>query len=75
MSKARIAITIPPDVLAEAKRAVRAKRAPSVSAYFAEAARARGRSDELKDLLAEMNAEYGRPAPEAFAWARRVLGI
>jgi ketosteroid isomerase-like protein len=36
-------------------------------------ASARGRSDELKDLLAEMDAEYGRPSPEAFAWARRGL--
>ena len=51
MSKARIAITVPPDILAGAKRAVRAKRATSVSAYFASAARARARSDEIERLL------------------------
>lgn len=74
MSKARIAITVPEEVLAEAKRAVRARRATSVSAYFAEAARSRGRADEVKRLLAEMDAEHGRPSPEDYAWARRVLG-
>jgi hypothetical protein len=74
MTKARIAITIPPGVLAEAKRAVRAKRAASVSAYFAEAALAKGRSDELKRLLTELDEEFGRPSAEAYSWARRVLG-
>jgi hypothetical protein len=75
MSKARIAITVPPEVLADAKRAVRAKRATSVSAYFATAARARARSDEIGRLLSEMEQEHGRPSKEAFAWAKRVLGI
>jgi antitoxin ParD1/3/4 len=74
MTKARIAITIPPELLAEAKRAVRAKRAASVSAYFAEAAQGKGRSDELKRLLSEMDEELGRPSAEAYAWARRALG-
>ncbi|MBI3185297.1 MAG: hypothetical protein HYZ28_24425 [Myxococcales bacterium] len=75
MSKARIAITVPEEVLEEAKRAVRAKRASSVSAYFAEAARARGRTDELGRLLAELEAEHGRPSAEDYEWARRVLGV
>ncbi len=75
MSKARIAITVPPELLQDAKRAVRAKRASSVSAYFADAARARGRTDELERLLAELEMEQGKPSAEAYAWARRVLGI
>ena len=74
MSMARIAITVPKEVLADAKRAVRAKRASSVSAYFAESARARGKHNELKSLLEDLDAEHGRPSAEAFAWARRVLG-
>jgi hypothetical protein len=75
MSRARIAITVPRDVLADAKRAVREKRASSVSAYFAESARARGRKDEIRRMLAEMESEHGRPSAEDYAWARRVLGI
>ncbi|MFZ5471867.1 MAG: hypothetical protein ACOZIN_20750 [Myxococcota bacterium] len=75
MSKARIAITVPEEILAAAKRAVRAKRATSVSAYFAEAARSRSRADEMKRLLAEMNAEHGQPSTEDYEWARCVLGV
>lgn len=74
MTKARIAITVPKDVLAQAKAAVRAKRASSVSAYFAESAKSRGSLDELQELLAEMEAELGSPSEEAQAWARDVLG-
>lgn len=74
MSKARITIAVPEKILSEAKRAVRTKRAASVSAYFADAAREHGEADELRRLLAEMSAEHGRPSEEAYAWARRILG-
>lgn len=74
MSKARIAITVPKEVLAQAKKAVRARHSSSVSAYFAESARSRGKLDVLEEILDELDAEHGKTSAEADRWAHRVLG-
>jgi Arc/MetJ-type ribon-helix-helix transcriptional regulator len=61
MTKAKVAVTLPPDVLQQAREAVRSGRAPSLSAYVAEALAERCKLDALEELLDEMLAETGGP--------------
>ena len=75
MTVEKIAVTLPPELVSAARRAVRQGRAASVSAYVAESMALRGREDTLRQLLDEMDAEYGPPSPEALAWADHVLGL
>lgn len=79
MTKAKVAVTLPPALLTRARRAVRAGRARSVSAYVTEALEEKAKLDDLADLLAEMLAETGGPltarerrvADEALGASRR----
>ncbi len=79
MTKHKIAVTLPPALVASARRAVRAGRADSVSAYVAAALEEKTKLDDLAELLAEMLAETGGPlsarerrvADEALGVARR----
>lgn len=64
MTKAKIAVTLPPALVARARRAVRAGHADSVSAYIAAALEEKTKLDELADMLAEMLAETGGPLTE-----------
>ncbi len=73
--KRRITVSLPPALVAEARAAVRARRAPSISAYVEEALRASSGRDPLLEWLDEMDRELGPPGPEADTWARRVLGL
>lgn len=59
--KAKIAVTLPADLVEAARSAVQAGRASSVSAYVAGALEQRVKLDELDALLAEMLAETGGP--------------
>ena len=59
MTTAKIAISVPIDVLQRARRAVRRGRAGSMSAYVAAALEQKATLDELEDLLAQMLAETG----------------
>jgi Arc/MetJ-type ribon-helix-helix transcriptional regulator len=61
MTKSKIAVTLPPALVAQAHRAVRAGRAESVSAYIAAALEEKTKLDELAEMLAEMLAETGGP--------------
>ena len=65
MTKSKIAITLPPALVARARRAVRAGRADSVSAYVAAAIAEKTKLDELEDMLAEMLLETGGPLTES----------
>ena len=71
----KIAVSLPDELVAAARRAVEEGRAASVSAYVATALARQVREDDLGALLAEMRAEHGSPSAEDYAWADQVLGI
>lgn len=61
MTKAKIAVTLPPELVARAQDAVREGRAPSFSAYVAAALEEKAKLDELAIMLDEMLAQSGGP--------------
>lgn len=61
MTKAKIAVTLPPALVTRAQDAVREGRAPSISAYVAAALEEKAKLDDLKVMLDEMLAETGGP--------------
>lgn len=65
MTKAKIAVTLPPALVARARRAVRMGSADSVSAYIAAALEEKTKLDDLEEMLAQMLAETGGPLTEA----------
>lgn len=71
----KIAITLPAEQVAAARRAVADGRAPSVSAYIAQSLARRDADEELSETLAEIYAEHGEPTAEERAWARKALGL
>lgn len=75
MTTVKLAVSLPPEVVAEAKRAVRDGQAPSVSAYVADALAQRQRVVSLETLLDEMDDELGEPGGADYAWADRALGL
>jgi len=56
-TRAKIAVSLPAELVAQAHRAVAEGRATSVSAYVAEALEEKSTLDDLASLLAEMFAE------------------
>ena len=60
-AKAKIAVTLPGELVEAARAAVQAGRAASVSAYVAGALEQRVKLEDLDALLAEMLAETGGP--------------
>jgi Arc/MetJ-type ribon-helix-helix transcriptional regulator len=75
MTRKKIAITLPEEQVEAARHAVADGRAASVSAYISEALARRDADEELREMLAEMAAEYGPPSEADRAWARRALGL
>ena len=73
MATEKITVALSPDVVRRAKRAVRRGRAKSLSALVNGVLDERLKRDELDDVLAAMDAEYGPVDEETRAWARRVL--
>jgi Arc/MetJ-type ribon-helix-helix transcriptional regulator len=73
MTASKIALSIPAEVLKQAKKQVRAGRAKSLSAFVSEAVDEKLRRDELTELLDALDAERGAPNKSARAWAKRVL--
>jgi metal-responsive CopG/Arc/MetJ family transcriptional regulator len=61
MTSTKIAVSLPVELVAAARRAVRRHRAPSVSAYVADALREKVKLEDLQGLLDEMLAETGGP--------------
>jgi Arc/MetJ-type ribon-helix-helix transcriptional regulator len=78
MTTVKIAVSLPRELVDDAKRAVRRKAAKSVSAYVADALREKSKRSErydLKVLLDEMLAETGGPLTQAeIDWADQALG-
>ena len=75
MTMAKIAVSLPVELVEQARRAVAEGRANSVSAYVADALEEKAKLDDLATLLEEMLAETGGPlsAKERKA-ADRALG-
>lgn len=60
-AKAKVAVSLPADLLAQARRAVEEGRAPTLSAYVAAALEEKAKLDDLASLLSQMLAESGGP--------------
>jgi Arc/MetJ-type ribon-helix-helix transcriptional regulator len=73
MTRVKIAITIPEELLAQVKDAVSRGEAASVSAYISDAVAANGKKTGLRAYLDALKEEYGEPPPEAYAWAEAQL--
>ena len=73
MTTAKIAMSVPVEVLRLAKKDVRAGHAKSLSSFASEAMDEKLRRAELSAVLDAMDAEHGRPNQKAKAWAKRVL--
>lgn len=73
MTTAKVALSIPSEVLAKAKKEVEKGRAKSLSAFVSEAVDDKLKRDELDAILDAMDAEHGEPNTEAKRWARKVL--
>lgn len=65
MTKSKIAVTLPRQLVAHARRAVRTGRATSVSAYVSSALEEKAKLDDLAALLDEMLRESGGPLTAA----------
>jgi Arc/MetJ-type ribon-helix-helix transcriptional regulator len=61
MTKAKIAVSLPPELVDQARAAVATGRAASVSSYVASALEEKARLDDLASLLEDMLAETGGP--------------
>ena len=59
MTRAKIAVSLPEELVDQAREAVRTGRAASVSAYVTAALEEKARLDDLATLLDEMLAESG----------------
>jgi Arc/MetJ-type ribon-helix-helix transcriptional regulator len=73
MNSAKVALSMPAEVLRSAQNEVAAGRAKSLSSFVAQAVDEKLRRDELAAILDAMDAEHGKPTKAANAWARRVL--
>ena len=73
MSSAKVALSMPAEVLRLAQKEVAAGRAKSLSSFVTEAVDEKLRRDELTAILDAMDVEHGKPKKAATAWARRVL--
>ena len=71
----KITVSLPDELVADARAAVEAKQADSVSGYVATAMRIFADSYTWEHFMADMNAIDGPPSPEDYAWAREHLGI
>jgi Arc/MetJ-type ribon-helix-helix transcriptional regulator len=71
MTTSKIAITVPDEVLARARAAVRDGRSTSLSAYISAALDQKLMQDDLEELLDEMLRESGGPLTRAELRAAR----
>jgi len=70
---AKIAVSLPDHLVAEARSAVAEGRVGSVSAYVAEAMDEKSRRRTMVEVLDEFDTEFGAPSPAAMERADRVL--
>jgi Arc/MetJ-type ribon-helix-helix transcriptional regulator len=76
MTVHKIAVSLPAELVSTARRAVRQRRATSVSAYITSALVEKAKLERLEDLLREMLRESGGELTAAeIRGADRALGI
>jgi Arc/MetJ-type ribon-helix-helix transcriptional regulator len=73
MTRVKIAITIPEELLAQVQDAVAQGEARSVSAYISDAVAARGEKRGLAAYVESLQERFGEPPREATEWADREL--
>jgi hypothetical protein len=73
MNAAKVALSMPAEVLRLAKKEVAAGHAKSLSSFVTEAIDEKLRRNELSAILDALDAEHGKPTKAATAWAKRVL--
>ena len=73
MTSAKVALSIPAELLCQARAEVASGRAKNLSTFVSEALRQKLRRDELAAILDPMDAEYGPVNKSARAWAKRGL--
>ncbi len=73
MTTAKVALSIPREVLRQAKEEVATGRAKSLSSFVSEALDEKLRRTELSAILDAMDADHGKPSKGDRAWAKRVL--
>ena len=71
----KIGVSLPDQQMAAVRHAVAEGRAPSVSAYIAEAIARREQVDSLTSLLDDLDRELGEPSAADYAWADKALGL
>ncbi len=71
-SSEKLTITLPKDVVRQVRRTVR-RRGGTVSGYVAEAVATYERREGLRELLDDLDAEFGLPTEEDRRWAERVM--
>jgi Arc/MetJ-type ribon-helix-helix transcriptional regulator len=71
----KLTISLPDDLAAEVRAAVRDGRAPSVSAYVAQAIEWVRDRPTLEQVLNEMDEEFGPSTPEELAWAKEQMTL
>lgn len=69
----KIAVSLPDELVAEARRAVAAGRSASVSAYVAESLRERTGRELLAAIVSDLIDEFGEPSDSDRETARQVL--
>ena len=76
MTRAKIAASLPAELVAAARQAVHSGRAASVSGYVEAALAAHMANDSLDEWIAQLLEESGGPmTDEERAWADSVLGL
>ena len=73
MTAAKVAVTIPADVLELARQQVKAGRAKSLSALMTEALDEKVSRNELSESLDAMDREFGKRSKAVESWAKRVI--
>jgi hypothetical protein len=73
MNSAKVALSMPAEIIRLAKKEVAAGRAKSLSSFVAEAVDEKLRRDELTAILDSMDIEHGKPTKADTQWAKRVL--
>jgi len=76
MTTVKITVSLPEELVAHARRAVKRGSAPSVSAYVADALRHRHSTggDLDADIEEALEATGGPPTPEEEAWLDSIFG-
>ncbi len=69
----KIAVSLPDHLAEHARAAVADGRAPSVSAYVAQALAEKADREPVGDFFEEFDKEFGSPTAEERAWAREQL--